>query len=154
MGAFEYENKEQFGKTMVNSDFPSDDFLWNNMGAGAMTRPEVTSYLIGEERASYIARFNYAFNNKYLLTANLRVDGSSNFAENKQWGGVFPGVSAAWRITEEPFLQNNKVINDLKLRADTVESVTMETLPEPTPTSERNTMLSIRYQQPDWEWKR
>jgi TonB-linked SusC/RagA family outer membrane protein len=116
MGAFEYENKEQFGTTMVNSDFPSDDFLWNNMGAGAMTRPEVTSYLIGEERASYIARFNYAFNNKYLLTANLRVDGSSNFAENKQWG-VFPGVSAAWRITEEPFLQNNKVINDLKLRA-------------------------------------
>lgn len=58
----------------------------------------------------------YSYNNKYMLTANLRGDASSRFAENNQWG-YFPSVSAGWRITNETFMENVNWLSDLKLRA-------------------------------------
>ena len=117
MGAFEFEHIGKNGSTMISSDFPSDDFLWNNMGAGARSHPDVTSYKKVDERASYIGRINYSYDNRYLFSANIRVDGSSNFASNKQWG-VFFGASAAWKISEEKFIKDNvDWLNDLKLRA-------------------------------------
>ncbi|MEX0316242.1 MAG: SusC/RagA family TonB-linked outer membrane protein [Allomuricauda sp.] len=64
---------------------------------------------------SVFGRFNYAFNNKYLLEFNIRRDGSSRFNEANRWG-TFPSFSAAWRITEEPFMQNQKLFSNLKLR--------------------------------------
>jgi len=65
---------------------------------------------------SYFGKVNYAYNSKYLLSATLRYDGSSKFGENNRFG-LFPAVSAGWRISEEPFLKGNKIISDLKLRA-------------------------------------
>lgn len=65
---------------------------------------------------SYYGRINYQYNDKYLFQASLRNDGSSAFGANNQWG-YFPSVSAGWRISKEPFLQNIGFINDLKLRA-------------------------------------
>ena len=53
---------------------------------------------------SYALRANYAYKNKYLLTATVRWDGSSKFADGNRWGS-FPSVAAAWRITEEDFIQ-------------------------------------------------
>jgi len=114
-GVFEFNDRSEFGTTMTSANFPSDEFSWNNMGAGTTTRPP-TSYLQGDQRSSYIVRANYAFREKYMLNANLRVDGSSNFAADKQWG-YFPGVSAAWRISQENFLQGNRILTNLKLRA-------------------------------------
>ncbi len=64
---------------------------------------------------SFYGRFNYAFNQKYLLTATLRDDASSRFSEKYRWG-LFPSVALAWRIKDENFLKNNKVLSDLKLR--------------------------------------
>lgn len=64
--------------------------------------------------ASYFGRANYAFNEKYLLTATLRSDGSSKFAPGNKWG-YFPAVSAGWRISREAFFQNIKAISHLKL---------------------------------------
>lgn len=64
---------------------------------------------------SFFGRINYTFNNKYLLEANLRYDGSSRFGEENQYG-AFPSFSAGWRIIEEPFMQNVSFLNDLKLR--------------------------------------
>ncbi len=64
---------------------------------------------------SFYGRFNYIFNQKYLLTATLRDDASSRFSEKYRWG-LFPSVALAWKIKEENFLKNNKVISDLKLR--------------------------------------
>lgn len=117
MGAFEFEYIGRNGSTMINSGFPSDDFLWNNMGSGSRAHPDMTSYKNVDQRASYIARVNYGYDNRYLISANMRVDGSSNFASNKQWGTFF-GVSAAWRITQENFIKENvEWLNDLKLRA-------------------------------------
>lgn len=64
---------------------------------------------------SYIGRVMYNYDSKYLLTANFRADGSSKLAKNHRWG-YFPSVSAGWRISAEPFMQNVRAINDLKLR--------------------------------------
>ena len=67
------------------------------------------------KQASGFARFNYNFLERYLLTFNVRMDGSSKFTRGHRWG-VFPSVSAGWRVTEEPFMKNVKVLNNLKLR--------------------------------------
>jgi TonB-linked SusC/RagA family outer membrane protein len=64
---------------------------------------------------SFFGKANYAFDDKYLLSATIRRDGSSRFGENNRWA-VFPAVSLGWRISEEPFLRNIRAISDLKLR--------------------------------------
>ena len=65
---------------------------------------------------SLFGRFNYTFNNKYLFSVNVRRDGSSRFGPENQYG-VFPSVSAGWRIMEESFMPQNTILSDLKLRA-------------------------------------
>lgn len=64
---------------------------------------------------SYYARLNWNFLERYMLTATVRTDGSSRFSPETRWG-IFPSLAFAWRINEERFLKNVKVINDLKLR--------------------------------------
>lgn len=64
---------------------------------------------------SYVGRFSYNFDSKYLLTANFRADGSSKLAPGNRWG-YFPSVSAAWRISSENFMKDIKWIDDLKIR--------------------------------------
>ncbi|KQS33876.1 TonB-dependent receptor [Dyadobacter sp. Leaf189] len=66
--------------------------------------------------ASYLARVNYAFKDKYLLSASVRRDGSSNFGPSHKWGN-FPSVSAGWNISEEAFMKNVSPVSSLKLRA-------------------------------------
>jgi TonB-linked SusC/RagA family outer membrane protein len=66
--------------------------------------------------ASYFARLNYAFQNKYLLTASFRADGSSKFAASNKWG-YFPSVGVGWVVTKEKFMESQKVFDNLKLRA-------------------------------------
>ena len=65
---------------------------------------------------SYLGRLNYGFRDKYLLTATIRSDGSSRFGANNRYA-TFPSIAGAWRVSEEAFLKNNKVISSLKLRA-------------------------------------
>jgi TonB-linked SusC/RagA family outer membrane protein len=64
---------------------------------------------------SYFGRLNYTFNDKYLLTATLRRDGSSRFGPENRWG-TFPSLALAWKIKDETFLKNNNTLSDLKLR--------------------------------------
>jgi TonB-linked SusC/RagA family outer membrane protein len=65
---------------------------------------------------SYFSRAQYSFKEKYLLSASLRADGSSRFGSNHRYG-VFPSLSAGWRLIEEPFIKNISKLSDLKLRA-------------------------------------
>lgn len=65
---------------------------------------------------SYYARLNYTFDSRYMLTATVRRDGTSRFNEDNRWG-TFPSVALGWRVTEEPFLKDNPVLSNLKLRA-------------------------------------
>ena len=65
---------------------------------------------------SYLSRLTYSYDDKYLFSASIRKDGSSRFGSENRWG-TFPSVSAGWRISSEPFLQNVSQISELKLRA-------------------------------------
>ncbi|HLR32588.1 MAG TPA: SusC/RagA family TonB-linked outer membrane protein, partial [Fodinibius sp.] len=66
--------------------------------------------------ASYFSRVNYGYDEKYLVSASIRTDGSSRFGPSTRWG-YFPSDSAAWRVTEENFMSGLDVVNELKLRA-------------------------------------
>lgn len=65
---------------------------------------------------SYYGRINYSFDGKYLLTATVRRDASSRFSKDTRWG-TFPSIALGWTLTEEPWLKNQKVLSNLKLRA-------------------------------------
>ncbi|HTR31893.1 MAG TPA: SusC/RagA family TonB-linked outer membrane protein [Puia sp.] len=64
---------------------------------------------------SYVGRLIYTYDQKYIITASIRDDGSSRFSPSERWG-IFPAVSGAWRISREEFLKNSSVLNELKIR--------------------------------------
>ncbi len=66
---------------------------------------------------SWLGRVVYTYDEKYILQVAGRADGSSNFGANNRWG-YFPSVSAAWRVSREPFMQSQDLISDLKIRAE------------------------------------
>lgn len=66
--------------------------------------------------ASWLGRVNYTFNDKYLLTASVRTDGSSRFGANNRWA-TFPSLALGWRVSEESFMEDVAFVSDLKLRA-------------------------------------
>jgi TonB-linked SusC/RagA family outer membrane protein len=76
----------------------------------------VQSGLIEWTINSFMGRVNYSFNDKYLITATMRRDGSSRFGENTKYGN-FPGVAVGWNITNEDFMKNVTFVDMLKLRA-------------------------------------
>ncbi len=90
---------------LYNPGFGQDLTLLNN-------RP--TGFAIINELQSFFTRVNYAYADKYLVTATLRADGSSKFGANNKYG-LFPSFSFGWRISDESFLQNS-AFNELKLR--------------------------------------
>lgn len=118
LGGYSYQDALGEGFWMQNWYFPTDVYGYNNIGAGNaltdgsahMSSSKGESKLIG-----FFGRLNYNWDGKYLLMASLRREGSSKFGTNYRWG-MFPAVSAGWRINKEEFLKNNEVISDLKLR--------------------------------------
>jgi len=108
-----------------NFDFPFDTYTWNNLnsglyngGAAGQGQGAVGSTQNSSRLISFFSRLNYDFDNKYLFTASLRHEGSSKFGINDKWGN-FPAASAAWRVSEEDFLKEERSwLSELKLRAD------------------------------------
>ncbi|MDN5204359.1 TonB-dependent receptor [Fulvivirgaceae bacterium BMA10] len=107
------------------------DFNENRVGRNAFTTPALDQISAGDAdrdqfvaeggasefaRKNYFGRLSYTYADKYILDFNWRVDGSVNFPEGDRFG-FFPGVSAAWRISEEGFMQSTSFVQDLKLRA-------------------------------------
>ena len=84
--------------------------------SSSMRDPSVNGGLFEDALISYLGRVNYDYADRYLLSASIRRDGFSGFAPEKKWGN-FPSVSVGWRVSEEGFLRDNKVISELKLRA-------------------------------------
>lgn len=112
-----YQVSNWDGLNLANDHFMTDNFLFYNMGLGTAPRPTVGSYQNPTRIwKSWFGRVIYDFDGKYILSASIRRDGASNFAVNKKWG-TFPGISAAWILSEENFLKSIPVINFLKLRA-------------------------------------
>ena len=97
------------------SNFATDYFGFNNLGAGA-TNPAVSSSASRFAFNSYFGRLNYTLSNKYLFTLTGRSDGSSKFGENHKFA-FFPSGAVAWRVSEEGFLKGNTLISNLKIRA-------------------------------------
>jgi len=109
-----YSAQEETYRTISSrgEEFPDD--VVRTLSAAA--RVNSTSAEEGWSLLAYVARLNYSFRDKNLMSATFRREGSSRFGANNKWGN-FPAVSAGWRISEEPFLQNSMLIEDLKLRA-------------------------------------
>lgn len=95
-------------------DFPFDHLGNNNLGLGA-TPSKVNSNFNDKKLLSFFARGNYNYDNRYLLTATVRADGSTVFSKKHKWG-FFPSFSAAWRVSEEAFMKDVEAVSNLKVR--------------------------------------
>lgn len=87
--------------------------LWHNLGSGNVTG--LSSGYSQLSMMSYVGRVNYGFRERYLLTLSGRYDGASQLATGHKWA-FFPSAAAAWRISEEPFMENADWVSNLKLR--------------------------------------
>jgi TonB-linked SusC/RagA family outer membrane protein len=108
---------QDFTTTELNtnaSGFVSDIQESFDIGAGATQGVPRSSYSKWS-LLSYLARFNYSFNDKFLATVSFRADGSSRYTEGQKWG-YFPSGSLAYRLSEEQFIRNIPFISDLKIR--------------------------------------
>lgn len=120
LGGYSYNETDTEGMSATNYWFQDNYFGgWHNIGIGdallqgkaGMSSNKLSTNLIG-----FFGRVTYNWNNRYLLMGSLRYEGASQLVgTNNEWG-LFPSVSAGWRITEEPFMKNQKIFNDLKLR--------------------------------------
>ncbi len=103
--------------TINGVGIPLPSQLWNALTSGTVTGSLTTSSNLAQQQLlSYMVRVNYSYKDKYLLTASIRRDGSSVFAQGHQYDN-FPSVALAWRINRENFMKNIRWVNDLKLRA-------------------------------------
>ena len=115
---FSYQNFFYDGANMSNKGFPTDSYKYYSMSDGLTDKSKLTvgSYRGSNVLAAGFARVNYNYDEKYLLSASLRAEGSSRFGENNKWG-YFPAVSAGWRISGEEWMFDQDWCNDLKVRA-------------------------------------
>ncbi|MCV9928568.1 SusC/RagA family TonB-linked outer membrane protein [Flavobacterium sp. LS1R49] len=118
LGGFSYQKFERSG-TSFSIDGIADKnsgVLPENNPGFAGTQTGVTGYAQENELQSYFGRVNYTFNEKYLLTASMRADGSTRFGDNNKYG-YFPSFALGWNISKEGFLKESATIENLKLRA-------------------------------------
>lgn len=118
-GLYSIQENQTFNN-FVQKDSIDDNFVqFYNLALSTPPNSANTQLGGGESRwalISYMARINYAFKDKYLLTFTYRRDGSSRLAPGNQWFN-YPALSAGWVISDEPFLQKFKALSSLKLRA-------------------------------------
>jgi len=115
LAGFTWQTERGRNSSMQATGFPHDRFGMDNV-AGTSGIPVIASAVQEWQLASFLGRVNYQFNNKYLLTASFRTDGSSKFGNGNKWG-YFPSVAAGWRLSEESFFGKLAWLDDLKLRA-------------------------------------
>jgi TonB-dependent starch-binding outer membrane protein SusC len=127
-------NKHSFGVTLLQSatkyvadpvnrlvgtGIPAASQKWYELNNGVLPSTNLTitrvSALSESQLSSYMARVNYAFDDKYLLTASVRHDAASQLAEGNK-SDIFPSAALAWRVSREKFMQNVGFVNDLKFR--------------------------------------
>lgn len=107
------ESYDYFKIDAAASDFPYETVPTLNV---ALTALRAATYRNQRTGLSFFARASYDYKSKYLISASVRCDGSSRFGQNNKWG-LFPSVSAGWKINEESFLKDISWINLLKIRA-------------------------------------
>lgn len=101
--------------SVIGNGVPLQSQLWNALTSGTVTgQLSTASDLVQQQLMSYMARLNYSFKDRYVLTMSIRNDGASQLAEGKKFS-MFPSAAFAWRINKEKFFKINAV-DDLKLR--------------------------------------
>ena len=111
-----YQEIEVSQKGFFTSGFPNNG-VEPRFQLGAASEPTTQSaFATINELQSFFGRVNYSFNDRYLITATMRADGSSKFGDNNKYG-YFPSLALGWNLTNEPFLADSKVFANLKLRA-------------------------------------
>lgn len=108
------QNEKNETTTASAFGFPSDFYGYTNLGIASNPQPP-SSYESRWVLLSYLGRINYILNDKYLVTATARYDGSSKFGKNNKYG-FFPSGAIAWRLSEEDFIKNLNFFDQMKLR--------------------------------------
>ncbi|MEG0949979.1 MAG: TonB-dependent receptor [Bacteroidales bacterium] len=110
-----FQGKNTYGLNSENQNFAFGGLGVNNMGYG--TVPIITTNnKVKSNMVSALARVNYRLTDKYLFTASIRADGSSNLGDGNKWS-TFPSGAFAWRASEEDFIRNLNIFSNLKFRA-------------------------------------
>ncbi|MRS64449.1 SusC/RagA family TonB-linked outer membrane protein [Larkinella terrae] len=108
--------KNDFERTRIDANnFPND--IVRTVNAGTIVGTNSSRNVRDQwSLASYFGRAAYSFRDRYLFNASIRRDGSSRFGANNRWG-TFPSASVGWRVSEESFLKNNRIVSELKIKA-------------------------------------
>jgi len=126
LGGFSYQKFERGGNSFsIDGIDRTNGIAPENNPAISGTQSGVTGFAQINELQSYFSRVNYSFDNKYLLTASLRADGSTRFGSNNKYG-YFPSFALGWNIAQEDFLKKIPAISELKLRASWGETGNQE----------------------------
>ncbi|MDR0700003.1 MAG: TonB-dependent receptor [Tannerella sp.] len=112
LAGFSLESFDNGNFNAYNEGYLGNDLTELNAGS---TAPAVAGTSSQSRLESFFGRFHYGYNDKYIVEANFRYDGSSRFAKGRRWG-FFPSFSGAWRISQEAFLRNVEWINNMKIR--------------------------------------
>jgi TonB-linked SusC/RagA family outer membrane protein len=111
---FSYEGNKSSSSTLYAASFPHDFLDWYSAAQAELIRP---GYTFNDTKIiSQMARLNYSYNSRYLLTVTGRRDGYSGFGTMKKWG-FFPSVALGWNLTRENFFPLKQIFNEFKLRA-------------------------------------
>nr|WP_199156209.1 TonB-dependent receptor [Pedobacter sp. ASV2] len=113
LAGFEYRYDKEYYTYAYGTGFPTYQFT--DLSSAA-TPSSISETFTGFKKISTFGRVAYSYKGKYNVSASVRYDGSSRFSENNKFG-LFPGVTAAWNISDENFLKNASWISNLKLRA-------------------------------------
>jgi len=119
LGGYSYQDFVNEGFFASNFEFPTDLFGYDALQSGAALtegKSSLSSNKSGYKIIGFFSRLNYDWRNRYLLMGSMRYEGNSRFGADHKWG-VFPAVSAAWRLSDERFMRRFSFLNDLKLRA-------------------------------------
>jgi TonB-linked SusC/RagA family outer membrane protein len=109
--------KSSWSQSWINGSSYYNDIIHTLNAANRIIWDNTGTYASEWAIMSYFGRFNYKFDERYLFTANVRIDGSSKLHPKHRWG-IFPSFAAAWRISQEDFLKDVRWIDNLKLRAN------------------------------------
>lgn len=120
LGGYSY-NETDFEELWIDNYGFQDDYFggWHNIGIGSALKDGKAN--IGSKKTptnliGFFGRATYSFKNRYLLMGALRYEGASQLWGTDNAWGLFPSISVVWRITEEAFMKNQKIFDDLKLR--------------------------------------
>ena len=117
LALLEAQTQSLFESSTKTSGYETNYFTYNNLKAGAnISWGDATSNATRFALLSYMARFNYMYDSRYVVTANVRRDGSSKLGYGNKWG-FFPSASVAWIASNEAFMKSLTFIDNLKVRA-------------------------------------